>query len=389
MKKYLLRLICLVMVLVLLLPVIPEASASSKALSLSGEIRNSKSRHFVESMLSYYLQENTTVRSTLEDGYSAMFLFEGCSDNMDDPMLSDLSYYRVSAVCIVVKLDSAGVPVITYFNEDCSTLPDRPLEYGAWSLEEAGDVGPATVCDGTYELYSVYHGGSYEALHMRTSFEDDTISAVYMTPDGFVNHPANAINIHTRTGNHVIEKAMWSAGCMLVGDGNWADYADLIVAAYYSQYGQFYPNQKVGCVTINRQHLRKEMYRLYRSREAVDTLLTSSLCEAPEVYIERCTDNTWFFEKTIQATKQTELMSLPCINSVDPRSIPVTSLEAGDKIDICGSIVNTEGELWYEVSFFGENCYVPADSVGEVPTTMFDRILNVFRKLTKGVLHEN
>jgi hypothetical protein len=119
-------------------------------------------------MLSYHLRENDTVRETLKDGYSAVFFFEGCSDNMDDPELSDLSYYRVSAVCIALKLDDSVKTVITYFNDDCSTLPDRPLEYGAWELEETGEVGPATVCDGTYEIYSVYHGGAYEALHLRT-----------------------------------------------------------------------------------------------------------------------------------------------------------------------------------------------------------------------------
>ena len=60
--------------------------------------------------------------------------------------------------------------------------------------------------------------GAYEALHVRDSEKDEKISAVYMTPDGFVATEADCINIHTRTGNHVAGKGMWSAGCMLVGD---------------------------------------------------------------------------------------------------------------------------------------------------------------------------
>ena len=378
MKKHLFRLLSCCMALLLLLSSVPCARASEVPVSLSGRICNAQRRHFVESMLSYHLRENETVRQTLEEGQCAVFFFEGCSDNMDDPELQDLSYYRVSAVCIVLKLDEAGTPVITYFNEDCSTLPDRPLEYGAWELEQEGKVGPATVCDGTYELYSVYHAGSYEALHLRTSYEDDTISAVYMTPEGFTHHPADAINIHTRTGNHVIEKAMWSAGCLLVGDGEWLDYANLIVAAYYSNYGKFRVDQKVGCVTINRQMLQQEMYALYENEEAVDALLVSSRCELPEIYLQRCSGETTFPEKTVQATGKTQLMSLPCSNAVDARSIPVTGLETGDKIDICGSIVNTEGQLWYEVSFFSENCYIPADSTQEVSQGVVDWIRRFF-----------
>lgn len=374
MKKCSLFLLCVL----LLLPVIPRAEASGAVPSLTGYIRNSENRHFVEAMLSYHLRENTTVSQTLKDGYSAAFFFEGCSDNMEDLQLSDLSYYRVSAVCIVLKLNEDGEPEITYFNDDCSTLPDRPLEYGAWYLETAGEVGPATVCDGTYELYSVYHGGSYEALHLRTSYEDDTIPAVYMMPEGYVTHPADAINIHTRTGNHVIQKAMWSAGCLLVGGGEWMDYAELIIASYYSSYEKFHPDERVGCVTINRQNLQEEMFLLYENREAVDTLLVSSRCELPGVYLERCSEKTEFSEKTVEITGAVELMSLPCSNALDARSIPVTALQPGDKIGICGSIRNTEGMLWYEVSFFGENCYIPAEMTREVPLTLMERIKAFF-----------
>lgn len=381
MKKTLFRLFCVLLALLLLNTAVPKAAAADTVLSLSDYIRNSEKRHFVEAMLSYHLRENTTVRETLEDGYSAVFFFEGCSDNMDDPELTDLTYYRVSAVCIALKMDEDGQPAITYFNDDCSTLPDRPLEFGAWELEDVGEVGPATVCDGTYELYSVYHAGSYEALHIRTSYEDATVSAVYMTPEDHVIHPATYINIHTRTGNHALQQAMWSAGCILVGDGRWYDFTNLVLATYYSNYEEFEVDRKVGCVTINRQHLQEEMYALYEDDSAVDTLLVASRCERPEIYLERCTSQTPIEEKTVQSSVAVELMSLPCSNSVDARSIPVTKLEKGDKIDICGSIVNTKGQLWYEVSFFGENCYIPAGSVEDVPEkpTFLDRILNFFR----------
>ena len=378
MKKYLRFLLCCMLSAAMLLQAAPCADA--EGLNLSQYIKNRERRHFVEAMLNYHLQENTTVRQTLKDGYSAVFFFEGCSDNMDNEELSDISYYRVSSVCLALQKDEKGNNIITYFNDDCSTLPDRPLEFGAWELEEAGEVGPATVCDGTYELYSVYHGGSYEALHMRTSYEDETISAVYMTPEGFVNHPADAINIHTRTGNHVIEKAMWSAGCMLVGDGEWMDYANLIISTYYSNYDRFSIDKKVGCVTINRQFLRDKMYQLYEDTASVDTILVSSRCELPQVYLERCREEAGFAEKTVQTTGNVQIMSLPCSTGVDARSIPLTTLEKGDKIDICGSIINTKNQRWYEVSFFGENGYVPAGSVEDIPPTFMERIITFFRR---------
>lgn len=379
MRRFLSKVICICLCAGMLLSLVPAARAyENTVLDLSGYIRNSRNRHFVESMVSYHLRENTTVRDTLNDGLCALFFFEGCSDNMLDETLSDISYYRVSAVCLGLKLDDDGEPEVVFFNDDASTLPDRPLEYGAWNLDGVGAVGPATVCDGTYEVYSVYHAGSYEALHLRTSYEDDTISSVYMTPEGFVSSAATAINIHTRTGNHVIERAMWSAGCLLVGDGEWMDYANLIISAYYSTYEKFFVDQPVGCVTINREKLRDKMYGLYKNEEAVDTLLVSSRCEVPEIYLDRCTEQAVLPSRTVQAAKDISLMTLPCSNGVDARSVPVMVLSKGEKFDICGSIVNTKGQLWYEVSFFGENCYAAAGEVEDIPESLLDRIRNFF-----------
>ena len=382
MKKIVSSILCICIALALLFPAVPAAYAQKGLLDLSPYIRIRENRHYVESMLSYYLRENTMVQETLEEGLSAVFLFEGCSDNMEDPEYSDISYYRVSAVCIAVKLDKEGNPIITYFNENSSTIPDRPLEYGAWDLEETGDVGPATICDGTYELYSVYHGGAYEALQMRTTYEDETVAAVYMTPDGFVMHPATHINIHTRTVNHALQEAMWSAGCMLVGDGDFADFTELIASTYYTNYGWFAVDKKVGTVTVNRQHLKQQLYGLYENEEAVETILTSSRCELPEIYMERCSSPTIYTQpKTVRALRDAELMSLPCTNGEDARSIPVTAIARMDQIDICGQITNPRGELWYEVDFFNENCYIRAEMVEDIPKTWRERISDWLRNL--------
>jgi len=379
MKKFCFNLLCILLTAMVLLPAAPKAFGYENIrMDLSEHIRNSENRHYAEALLSHHLRENAVVKATLEGGLCAVFFIEGCSDNMLDPMLSDLSYYRVSAVCIALKLDEAGEPQVVYFNEDASTLPDRALEYGAWNLEGIGEVGPATVCDGTYELYSVYHAGSYEALHLRTTYQDDTIAAVYMTPEGYVTSAASAINIHTRTVNHVIQKAMWSAGCLLVGDGEWIDFANLIVAAYYTTYERFYPDRPVGCVTINRQRIRQQLLELYENEETVETLLSVSQNDLPQCYLEQCTEAEVFPERTMEAKAAVWLMTLPCTNDVDARSVPVMELSRGEKIDICGSMVNSRGQLWYEVSFFGENCYVPAGNMEQARETLLDRIRNFF-----------
>lgn len=357
---------------------IPCAAAYEAATDLSGYISNRASRHYVEAMLGYHLRENGAVRETLDQGFSAVFFFEGCSDNMDDSELTDLTYYRVSAVCIVIRLDENGEPVIVYFNEDASTLPDRALEYGAWYLYGVGKVGPATVCDGTYELYSVYHVGAYEALHIRTAYSDETVPAVYMTPGGFVTGRADAINIHTRTGNHTIEKAMWSAGCMLVGDGDFDDFTELLMASYYSAYERFYPNLKVGTVTIDRQRLRKPLLGLYDNTEAVETLLTVSRCDLPETYLKRCTASALEEPRKVRVIRATRAMTLPCSNATDARSVATLSLSPGEKLEITGTVVNTRGNLWYQVDLIGETCYIYARDVEETSQSWLERMLKYF-----------
>ena len=205
---------------------------------------------------------------------------------------------------------------------------------------------------------------------------------MYMTPDGFVQHPATHINIHTRTVNHALPKAMWSAGCMLVGDGDFADFAELIASTYYTNYERFAVDRRVGTVTVNRQHLKQQLYDLYQNEEAVETILTSSRCELPEIYLERCSDAITFpAAKTVRALQDVQLMSLPCTNMEDARSIPVTSIARMDQIDICGQITNPKGEVWYEVEFFHENCYIPGNMVEDIPQTWRERIADWFRML--------
>lgn len=359
MKKALFRFLSLLLVTLFLLP--PVAASAEERSSfypnLSKLMDKSERRDYVETMIGYYLRNNESIRKTLSEGYSAVFFFEGASDNMADPTLSDISYYRVSAVCAVIRLSETGKLYISYFNDDCSTLPDRPLEYGAWRIDGVGKVGPATVCDGTYELYSVKHGGAYEALHIRTDQEDDTLPAVYMTQDGFVTSRADMINIHTRNVNHTIEGAMWSAGCLLIGDGDFNQFTELIASTYYAVYNDFQIGERVGTVTIDRQLLRNAMYKLYEDKNAVDTLLAYSRKSLPETYFRQC-GKLEGKELTLWAGKDTDLMTLPCSNFTDARSVSMGEIRKGEKLNVTGSIENSQGNVWYQVSRDGQSGYV-------------------------------
>jgi len=359
MKKLLILFLCLC----LLLPGLPRAKAYSLGqpfhAQLDGLIQNPDRRVYVQMMLDHYMRTDAMVQMALKRKGSAVFLFEGCSDNMDHPDLSDISYYRVSGVCVVIRLDKAGEPYIAYFNDNCSTLPDRPLDYGAWQFEEVGPVGPATICDGTYELYSVRHAGSYEALHVRTDYSDGKIDAIYMKPDGYVKSRATEINMHTRTGNHVLKYQMWSAGCILVGDGDWGQFTELMESTYYASYNSFQLDRYVGSLTIDRQQLKQQMYDLYENEDAVDRILSVTRGMIPQTYLRQCAQEETYEETVNLCVRGTvPLMSLPCSNSTDARSVPVTQVKRGQELETAGVIRNSEGMLWYEISYGGKTCYL-------------------------------
>nr|MBQ8244971.1 hypothetical protein [Oscillospiraceae bacterium] len=385
MKKFAIQVLSFFFVLCLLCSAAPAASCYTVGepweVDLTNFLDNEEKRGYIQMMLDHYLRTDKQVQQSLADGYCAMFFFEGCSDNMDDPSLSDLSFFRVTGVCIVVKLDENGEPYITYFSPNCSTIPDRPLEYGAWSFADVGDVGPATICDGTYEIYSVKHMGVYEALHMRDSYDDGELSAVYMVPEGgYVTKDANSINIHTRTSNHTSGRGMWSAGCLLVGDGNYGQFLDMMDGTYYTVHDFFQVDKPVGTVSINRQYLKNAMYALYENEDAVDMLLAASRHMLPEAYLEQCTREDYREAAQMQTRRKTRLMTLPCTNEEDARSLMEAELEEKTQLELTAKLWNPENQIWYETVLDGRTCYISAEDLKPMPGEgWFSRLLqNLF-----------
>ena len=379
MRKILWKLFLVALCLVLILPIPARAYTPGQAYQrdLGTWIQNEDHRRYVQMMLDYHVRTNKQVQDALAGGFSAVFLFDGCSDNMDDSTLSDLSFYRVSGVCVVLRQDAAGDVKMVYFNDNASTIPDRPLEYGAWRLPDIGEVGPATVLDGTYQLYSVYHKGKYEALHVRSEYRDETIPAIYMTPDGFAPYRATEINVHTRTSNHVSGRGMWSAGCPLVGDGDSWEYWKLVEATYHRSYDRFETDNFVGSLTIDRQALRTEMYTLYKDPAAVDTVIWASSQWQPKTYFASCGHTeSYDREKRLRALRDTQLMTLPCSNGSDARSLAGETVAAGENLKATGSVFNASGNLWYETQREGQTCYFYAGHVEELGffESLWDRL---------------
>jgi len=363
MKKTFQKLIVFCLLAGILLTSAPKASAYAAGdpyrPDLRAFIRDREYREYVEMMVDHHIRNDKDIQNALESGFASVFLFDGCSDNMNDPELSDLSYYRVSGVCLVVKQNASGELKVIYYNEDASTIPDQPLKFGAWQLPEIGDVGPATVCDGTYQLYAVHHRGEYEALHVRTDFYDGTLEAIYMTQDGYTPYRANEINVHTRTSNHIATYGMWSAGCPLVGDGTAWDFKRLVYSAYYTTYDSFEVGNFIGTLTIDRQQLRQEMYTLYRNPDAVDEILTNSHLAQPANYMKQCSGRTAYETEEIRVTtREANLMTLPCTLVEDARTEVLKTIPKGKKLKITGSIRNHLDSKWLIVTWEGQEGYL-------------------------------
>lgn len=362
------RFLSLCFCILILLSIVPAGLAYEKGescrINLSSWITDPQNRSYAEMMLDHYVRTDEMVQDALLGGFSAVFLFDGCSDNMNDPELSDISYYRVSGVCVVLRLNEDGQVELAYFNDSCSTIPDRPLEIGAWYLAEAGKVGPATICDGTYQLYSIRHKGRYEALNARTEYFDKLLDAVYMTRDGFVTSRASEINVHTRTTNHILTTSMWSAGCPLVGSGKAWEYWKLMESVYYPIFDEFDIEQFVGTLTIDRQELRRELYQLYGNPDAVDAFLENSTAAQPFAYLTQCkTVKECDSDETLISVGKANMMTLPCTNTEDARSLLRAAIPDGTQLKALQILTNVQGRRWYKVSWDGRNGYVEASSV--------------------------
>ena len=117
------RILSAVLVLCTLLSFVPvfhavEANAVSgiDSLTCSGFISNSIAQNYIDVMMRYYLNNNSKLRTTLDNGLSVVFMFEGGSDYYWSGNDYNNSAYDVrnQATVIVVKKNSSGNAYIDF-----------------------------------------------------------------------------------------------------------------------------------------------------------------------------------------------------------------------------------------------------------------------------------
>ncbi len=182
---------------------------------------------YVNAMMQYHIlsaKDNYRVFRNLESGKSVIFFFDGCSDNVDDPVYGNFNEYHLSAYCAVVqKVD--GVLRVVFESENCSTIPDNPRD----SSINGGQAVP-TVLDGVYNIISTNHKGRYASL--RIADHSGYAPVIRCTWTSSYISSSGGINIHTRRDFPDVppggfsETSYNSTGCFNVGlpvDG-WSEY---------------------------------------------------------------------------------------------------------------------------------------------------------------------
>ena len=170
MKQSILKRICaMVLALGLIVALIPtfmsveaEAISGVDSLTCAGFISNSTRQNYIDVMMKYYINNNSSLQSTLSSGKSVVFMFEGGSDNYDSYKYVDSAgSTRLQAVCIVVQLDSSGKAKIVFYSENCSSIPDD----ANWSTPGYESSGSTTILDGIYSFQTVNHNGNYAGFN--------------------------------------------------------------------------------------------------------------------------------------------------------------------------------------------------------------------------------
>ena len=192
-----------------------KAVGGISSLTCAGFISDTTRQNYIDVMMQHYLNTNSKLTTTLDNGYCVVFMFEGGSDNYTKTPYQDaVGTVRTQAVVIVVKKDSSGNAYIDYYNESCSSIPDDANWTSGGSCDNC-----TTVLDGIYSMQTWNHTGPYAALNLY----DATWS--WYTPTqgstGWGNY-CSGINVHTRRSNYTGGRSAGyaqSAGCQLISYG--------------------------------------------------------------------------------------------------------------------------------------------------------------------------
>ena len=399
-RNFLRRVLVLVLCLCLSLSVLPmgmhvadvEAVSGVNSLTCAGFISNSTARAYIDAMMKYYINSSSTLQSTLNNGNSVVFMFEGGSDNY----WSGTTYYngayntRTQAVCIVVKMNSSGNAEIAYYCENSSSIPSEPT----WCTNGVAYSGSTTLMDGTYSFFTWNHTGPYAAFQINLTNSD---GLCYYTPSANLNGykaGASGINIHTRSTSYGGGSALgwaWSEGCQVIGYGNdssnefngfvkavtgitwnpWISWTGKVLNTWTS--AQLYAYK--GYYVVDRQlalsnpsgvkYGTGSLGSLYNSTALTNiTAKSTSAKNAAGAsiidYLSKCTSYP-AHGKLVCTGTDVWTRTLPCYASTDSSTVAIAVYNKGDTLTCTGLVKNTEGEYWYKtLSSTGATGYVRA-----------------------------
>ncbi|MBQ2944443.1 MAG: hypothetical protein IJD93_07140 [Ruminococcus sp.] len=396
--KFLRRVMSLMLCLLMTLSLLPmglqladtEAVSGVNSLTCSGFISNSTARTYIDAMMKYYINSSSTLQSTLDNGNSVVFMFEGGSDNY----WNGTTYYngayntRTQAVCIVVKKNSSGNAYIAYYCENSSSIPSEPT----WCTNGVAYSGSTTLMDGTYSFYTWNHTGPYAAFQINLA---NSSGLCYYTPTQNLNGykaGASGINIHTRSTSYGGGSALgwaWSEGCQVIGYGNdssnefngfvkaitgitwnpWISWSSKILNTWGTTgtYKGYYvvdrqlalsnpSGTKYGTGSLGSLYNSTALTNITAKSTAAKNAAGATIVD----YLSKCTMYPAHGKLKCTGT-DVWTRTLPCYASTDSSTVALSQFNSGDELECTGLVKNTEGEYWYQVlTSSGGSAYVRA-----------------------------
>jgi len=343
-----------------------KAVGGISSLTCAGFISDTTRQNYIDVMMQHYLNTNSKLTTTLDNGYCVVFMFEGGSDNYTKTPYQDaVGTVRTQAVVIVVKKDSSGNAYIDYYNESCSSIPDD----ANWTSGGSCD-GSTTVLDGIYSMQTWNHTGPYAALNLY----DATWSWYTPTPGstGKGNY-CSGINVHTRRSNYTGGRSAGyaqSAGCQLISYGenpsngfndfmksvtgitwNPWDYPTLnTFAAPGSFKGYYVLDRQLGLVNPSgTEYGTGSLATLYTKGDLdeITKFSTNARANANFSYLDKCPSYPAYcnIEVTLQGAP---INTLPCSSGTD-KSTTIESATKGDKYVATAIYKNLYGNYWYKI----------------------------------------
>lgn len=357
------RIIASILAVVCLLSCLMFAPASVNAvavdelasLTCGSFISNVTHREYIDTMMRYYISANASVSNALDNGKSAIFMFEGGSDNYNGSGYSTSgTNIRNQAVCIVVQKKSGSYQIV-FYDESSSSIPSQPKDTtGSGSRQ-------TTLMDGIYTVYSWNHQSKYGALQVN-------VNKGYYTPPSNPNGligSASGINLHTRTSAQALSgDSAWSWGCQLIGYGNNSSnsfnaFMKAVTGITYNvwnSWGSFNTistGTTVGYYILDRQLALGGLSALYNSTALANITVASKTAytNATADYLAKCSYYPSHCE--VKTTKEITAMKYPCTAETDSESTVIATLKDGHTVTGTALFKNTKGEYWYRITCYG------------------------------------